>query len=205
MHDYSDLDHMLHCQFSSIYIYIVIIIAFACMQVHIILGLGYFGSEAFNNPLISGVMADVAASANDPIFLNHHAMVDCIFETWLQRNPNAQYPTDNKIECGHKYDNYIVPFFPLYKHSDMFATANNFGYQCIIESHRSNKLRFLGFLGIIPITIIAIGIGLCLRCCRKCKKRADSNPKIKCKEGGEDTSDPERRPILNPTRNVSET
>ena len=57
------------------------------MQVHIILRLGHFGSEAFNNPRISGVMADVAALANDPIFLNHHAMVDCIFETWLQRIP----------------------------------------------------------------------------------------------------------------------
>ena len=48
-----------------------------------ILGPGYFGSDAliFNNPEISGVMADAATSANDPIFLNHYAMVDCIFET----------------------------------------------------------------------------------------------------------------------------
>ena len=78
-------------------------------------------------------MADVAASANDPIFLNHHAMVDCIFETWLQKNPSAQYPISDEIPKGHRYDDYIVPFFPLYKHSDMFTTANNFGYQCRID------------------------------------------------------------------------
>ena len=104
------------------------------MQVHIILGLGYFGSEAFNNPLISGVMADVAASANDPIFLNHHAMVDCIFEIWLQKNLlNAPYPISSEITKGHRYDDYIVPFFPLYKHRDMFSTAEKFGYKCRID------------------------------------------------------------------------
>ena len=104
------------------------------MQVHIILGLGYFGSEAFNNPLISGVMADVAASANDPIFLNHHAMVDCIFEKWLQKNPNVQYPISSEIPKGHRYDDYIVPFFPLYKHRDMFSTADKFGYKCRVDT-----------------------------------------------------------------------
>jgi tyrosinase len=75
-------------------------------------------------------MANVAASANDPIFLNHHAMVDCIFEEWLQKNPSAQYPVSNEIRKGHRSHDYIVPFFPLYTHRDMFHTAEKFGYQC---------------------------------------------------------------------------
>ena len=60
-------------------------------------------------------------------------MVDCIFETWLQKNPNARYPISSKIPKGHQRDDYIVPFFPLYKHSDMFTTADKFGYQCKIQ------------------------------------------------------------------------
>ena len=79
-------------------------------------------------------MADVAASANDPIFLNHHAMVDCIYEIWLQKNLlNAPYPISSEIPKGHRYDDYIVPFFPLYKHRDMFSTADKFGYKCRID------------------------------------------------------------------------
>ena len=138
---------------------------------HIILGLGYFGSDAQKNKSISGMMADVAASANDPIFLNHHAMVDCIFETWLQKNPNVQYPMSSKIPKGHRYDDYIVPFFPLYKHSDMFTAAENFGYQCIINSHQSNNLHLLALLVLVPIIIIIAGI-IIYCCCSKCKQRA---------------------------------
>ena len=77
-------------------------------------------------------MGDVAASANDPIFLNHRAMVDCIFETWLQKNPTAQYPVNDNIPNGHQQKDYIVPFFPLYRHRDMFSTADKFGYRCKI-------------------------------------------------------------------------
>ena len=103
------------------------------------MGIGNFGSDAFNNKNKSGVMGDVAASANDPIFLNHHAMVDCIFETWLRMNPNSQYPVHDEIPRGHRQEDYIVPFFPLYKHSDMFSTADKFGYKCTIKSEQSNK------------------------------------------------------------------
>ena len=83
---------------------------------------------------MKGVMADVAASPNDPLFINHHTMVDCILEGWLQRNPNAQYPQADDIPRGHQKDDYIVPFFPLFKHSDMFKTADNFGYSCDLFS-----------------------------------------------------------------------
>ena len=84
-----------------------------------------------------GVMADVAASPNDPVFINHHAMVDCILEEWLQKNPNASYPDNVPADRlpGHQADAYIVPFFPLVRHSDVFKTADNLGYSCRLESH----------------------------------------------------------------------
>ena len=78
-------------------------------------------------------MGDVAASANDPIFINHHAMVDCILEKWLQRNiRTAMYPNQAEIRAGHRRDDYIVPFIPLYTHNMMFKRAEDFGYSCNI-------------------------------------------------------------------------
>ena len=78
-------------------------------------------------------MGDVAASPNDPLFINHHAMIDCILEEWLQRHPHEAYPNVPNEIRGHQREGYIVPFFPLYKHSDVFKTADNFGYSCEIE------------------------------------------------------------------------
>ncbi len=77
-----------------------------------------------------GVMGDVTASPNDPVFINHHAMIDCIFEMWLQ-NCDATYPDDvPDAQKGHQRGSYLVPFFPLFKHEDMMKTADNFGYSC---------------------------------------------------------------------------
>ena len=116
-------------------------------------------------------MGDVAASANDPIFLNHHAMVDCIFETWLQKNPNAQYPVSNEIPKGHRKEDYIVPFFPLYKHGDMFSTAENYGYRCIIKPipkfNKPSKSESHHALVILKAMIGAIG-GVCAICILGC-------------------------------------
>ena len=125
------------------------------------MGLGYFGSDAQNNKNIWGVMADVAASANDPIFLNHHAMVDCIFETWLQNNPNAQYPVSNDIPKGHRYDDYIVPFFPLYTHGDMFSTAEKFGYQCRLQSEKSGlSSQIIAISVVVPVSAVVLGLAI---------------------------------------------
>ena len=75
-----------------------------------------------------------AASANDPIFLIHHAMVDCILEEWLQKTHStcslaSKYST-NVSQDHHEPDAYVVPFFPLATHRDFFDTAVNFGYTC---------------------------------------------------------------------------
>ena len=74
-------------------------------------------------------MSCVAASPNDPIFINHHANIDCILEQWLWENNNS-YPNSKEIRRGHRGGDYIVPFIPVYTHKDMFKTADNFGYEC---------------------------------------------------------------------------
>jgi hypothetical protein len=116
-------------------------------------------------------MADIAASANDPIFLNHHAMVDCIFETWLQNNPNAQYPQSDEIPQGHGQQDYIVPFFPLFTHQEMFSTAATFGYRCRIKSpmiqsnNNSKKLPGGEIAGIVVGSIVGAVIFAGIYCC----------------------------------------
>ena len=96
-------------------------------------------------------MGDVASSANDPIFLNHHAMVDCILEEWLQQNPEATYPESNEIRIGHKANDYLVPFIPLYTNNQMFKTADNFGYSCTLsqlDSSSSSNICYASLLAV---------------------------------------------------------
>ena len=118
-------------------------------------------------------MANVAASANDPIFLSHHAMVDCIFETWLQKNPSATYPIATEIPQGHRKQDYIVPFFPLYKHEDMFSTADKFGYRCEIKPYNPPWLWWYCLLITLAVVIIvSIIVAICALvrwCWHKCK------------------------------------
>lgn len=102
-----------------------------------IVGIGHMKSDLPSH--MKGVLADTAASPNDPIFINHHGMIDCIFDEWLQRNPTATYPDVRDGLKGHRKDDYIVPFFPLYKHSDIFKTADNFGYSCDINFVKCSK------------------------------------------------------------------
>ena len=124
-------------------------------------------------------MADVAASANDPIFLNHHAMVDCTFETWLQKNPHAEYPTAAEIPQGHRKQDYIVPFFPLYKHEDMFRTAEHFGYHCSSASnqHSVNITIITIAVTVTAVLVLAATLAIIAVVCYCCK-----NPPACCKK-----------------------
>ena len=70
----------------------------------------------------------IAASPNDPVFINHHANIDCILEKWLQENKDALLYLQSDAIRGR--GDYIVPFMPLHTHNDMFKTADNFGYRC---------------------------------------------------------------------------
>ena len=96
---------------------------------HIILGLGDI-KHAPKNFEEQGVMSCVAASPNDPIFINHHAKIDFILEEWLEKNKGMlSYPQTDDIREGHRRNDYIVPIIPLFTHEDMFKTADNFGYK----------------------------------------------------------------------------
>ena len=66
-------------------------------------------------------------------------MVDCIFEEWLRRHPSAEYPDAIEVSQGHLRYGYIVPFFPLYTHNDMFRGAESFGYSCSLSDPEDSQ------------------------------------------------------------------
>ncbi|XP_007534569.3 tyrosinase [Erinaceus europaeus] len=78
---------------------------------------------------MNGTMSQVPGSANDPIFLLHHAFVDSIFEQWLRRHrpPQEVYPAAN-APIGHNRESYMVPFIPLYRNGDFFISSRDLGY-----------------------------------------------------------------------------
>ena len=85
------------------------------------------------NGLDAGTMSNVPASANDPIFLSHHTMIDYIFEQWLQKNPTALYvgpDTRGKYPTlkGHGLTDALIPFIPLVSNNQAFKPASFFGY-----------------------------------------------------------------------------
>ncbi|XP_004683770.1 PREDICTED: tyrosinase [Condylura cristata] len=79
---------------------------------------------------MNGTMSQVQGSANDPIFLLHHAFVDSIFEQWLQRHQPLQevYPEAN-APIGHNRESYMVPFIPLYRNGEFFISSRDLGYE----------------------------------------------------------------------------
>ena len=92
-------------------------------------------------------MDDVTSSTNDPLFILHHTMVDCMLDEWLELHPDAEYPNDIPItvpSTGHQPDDFLVPFFPLTTNTDVFTRSHNFGYFCDlpnINSHVTNSER----------------------------------------------------------------
>nr|prf tyrosinase [Mus musculus] len=78
---------------------------------------------------MNGTMSQVQGSANDPIFLLHHAFVDSIFEQWLRRHrPLLEVYPEANAPIGHNRDSYMVPFIPLYRNGDFFITSKDLGY-----------------------------------------------------------------------------
>ncbi|XP_078258817.1 tyrosinase [Rhinoraja longicauda] len=78
---------------------------------------------------MNGSMSRVGGSANDPIFLLHHAFVDSLYEQWLRRHRPLQtsFPEAN-TPIGHNRDYYMVPFIPLYRNIEFFVSTRNLGY-----------------------------------------------------------------------------
>ncbi|XP_073673568.1 tyrosinase-like [Garra rufa] len=96
-------------------------------------GLAVTGRSLMHNSLhvfMNGSMSSVQGSANDPIFLLHHAFIDSIFEQWLRRHqpPRTHYPTEN-APIGHNDGYYMVPFIPLYRNGDYFLSTKALGYE----------------------------------------------------------------------------
>lgn len=83
---------------------------------------------------LRGAIDDVAASPNDPLFILHHLMMDCVLQEWLKRHPNTQFPVHPLIRDGHRADDYIRGFFPLYKNEDLLSRAEEFGYYCSLPN-----------------------------------------------------------------------
>ena len=81
-------------------------------------------------------MGSIPLAANDPVFINHHTMIDCLFEQWLTSHPNRQYPATLQAQfAGHAGGDCMVPFIPVYNHSEVFnKRANDFGYSCDLRS-----------------------------------------------------------------------
>ena len=97
-------------------------------------GRGFIGSGVPSDML--GNMVDVAAP-NDPFFIVHHTMIDCIFDEWLKHHPDEEYPDVPLTPStrGHLPHSYMIPFFPLYTNADMFKpAAGNFGYFCNLSN-----------------------------------------------------------------------
>ena len=112
-------------------------------------------------------MSDPVSSPNDPVFIVHHTMTDCMFEEWLRRHPDEQFP-DVPLTVstrGHQAHSFMIPFLPLYTNNDMFKLAENFGYSCnlpnvtaVVDSGASMKAQLTMFtwLGAAFIFIAAL-------------------------------------------------
>ena len=165
------------------------------MQVHIILGLGYFGSEAFNNPFISGVtvMADVCGCISKWLHLPEplcHGGLHLWNMHGCKRIPMLGTQLQWMIIAFHQDINITITLCPsslaLYKHSDMFTTADKFGYNCIIKSelHINNCYRrciigiIYGILILCAVCTTCMIIGCCIHRLRKNHTRQILNPPV---------------------------
>ena len=129
------------------------------IQLHFVAGTGDFKTFSYIDPRLHGSMLDVAASPNDPLFILHHTAVDCVFEEWLKRHPDGEYPDSPDVPLGHLRDGYMVPFYPLFTNNDMFKLAENFGYSCSLSDLES-KANALSLFRTWFIVITAATIGL---------------------------------------------
>ncbi|XP_027704098.1 tyrosinase [Vombatus ursinus] len=137
---------------------------------------------------MNGTMSQVQGSANDPIFILHHAFVDSIFEQWLRRHRPLQevYPAAN-APIGHNRESYMVPFIPVYTNGEFFIPSRDLGYdyaylaepapdffQEFVRPYLERASQIWQWLvpaAAIGGVITAIIIGLASLLCRKKRKR----------------------------------
>uniref|UniRef100_A0A3Q2PRU3 Tyrosinase n=1 Tax=Fundulus heteroclitus TaxID=8078 RepID=A0A3Q2PRU3_FUNHE len=88
------------------------------------------GMHAALHVFMNGSMSSVQGSANDPIFLLHHAFVDSLYEQWLRRHTPSpsQYP-ESDAPIGHNGDYHMAPFIPLHRNKEYFISSKDLGYE----------------------------------------------------------------------------
>ncbi|XP_030632893.1 tyrosinase [Chanos chanos] len=160
-------------------------------------GLAVTGQSTMHNALhvfMNGSMSSVQGSANDPIFLLHHAFIDSIFERWLRRHQPARtiYPAAN-APIGHNDAYYMVPFLPLFRNGDYFLSTKALGYEYsyLMDPNQRFVQEFLtpyleqaqqiwrwllgaGLLGAIIAGIIAAAVAMACRRRQQRKKTSAS-------------------------------
>ncbi|XP_059820579.1 tyrosinase [Hypanus sabinus] len=114
-------------------------------------GIANISQSGLHNALhiyMNGSMSSVGGSANDPIFLLHHAYIDSIYEQWLRRHqpPQISFPA-NGTPIGHSRDNYMVPFIPIYRNIEFFVSTRELGYDYdyLVESVPPSVAEILSF------------------------------------------------------------
>lgn len=111
-----------------------------------------------NDKSTIGTIEDVTASPNDPMFILHHTMLDCILIEWMRRNPIAGYPP-GVTTTGHARDGFIIPFFPLFTHNDLFVSPEDLGYTCELFGGAAlttpTSVSLLVLLGVFVLSLIS--------------------------------------------------
>ena len=135
------------------------IISIIIMQAHIIPGTGDVTTNLTDN--MKGTIEDVAASPNDPLFIVHHTMIDCILDEWLKRYPDATYPTSPLVRDGHRPGDYVRSFFPLYTNIELFKRTEEFGYSCSISNITVSSSLAMTPPTLVKYALIFLGVTLC--------------------------------------------
>lgn len=109
-----------------------------------------------------GTMADVAASVNDPVFINHHSMIDCIFDQWLELYPDSPFvgPVQQRRFAGHGVDDCIVPFYPPKTHRQMYKIGLDFGFECDLPKFVTST-RGSGSTTVPLLIVLTLSLVLC--------------------------------------------
>ncbi|XP_035522934.1 tyrosinase-like [Morone saxatilis] len=174
-------------------------------------GLGnssHMGMHAALHVFMNGSMSSVQGSANDPIFLLHHAFVDSIYEEWLRRHrPSpSQYPESN-APIGHNSEYHMVPFLPLHRNREFFISSKDLGYEYsyLLDANQRLAESIRPYLeelqGVWPWLLLA---GLCggivtvavVVAVRTAKRRYQGSPWLHARRWKNLFALPERQPLI---------
>ena len=111
-----------------------------------------------------GTMAHIASSHNDPAFINHHSMIDCIFDQWLEMYPDSPYvgPVGERRYAGHSQDDCIVPFYPPKTHRQVYKIGLDLGFECDLPKFVARTPTDSGSITVPFISVLALSLVLCL-------------------------------------------